>query len=464
LSSANTAAENAAQSAKSASESADKAETAETSAESAMNSAKSYADSAAESESNAKASAESAKAVADSIPTDYSELSEMVDTLTRTKADGIVETVEGKTITANDCSDMPLRGLRIFGKTTQGDNPTPDNPQELVSLGAEGNIEVSIAGYNLFDKSDTSGWGYSENKAVRSKILQLEPNTAYTASTNYAGSDIWFMLSNDSPTAAYSVKKGSPTTITTDDTGVAYIMIRQTYFDKILSAYNIMINEGSAALPYCDYDASKHKQIITLSTPNGLPGIKVDSGGNYTDEDGQQWICDEIDLERGVYVQRCYMLSELKTVSASISESYALVNASTCPTPNTTIGSVLCNITNHYFVSWAPQSYPTNIFLQTSEQRRVVIAFNSEMYPTAESVQEVLDNGVYVIYPLAAPIETALTDEEISTYKSLHTNKLTTTFDSEAYMSVDYTADTKTYIDNKFTELQQALLSTGGDV
>ena len=35
-----------------------------------------------------------------------------------------------------------------------------------------------------------------------------------------------------------------------------------------------------------------------------MPGIPVDSGGNYTDADGQQWVCDEVDFERGVYVQR----------------------------------------------------------------------------------------------------------------------------------------------------------------
>lgn len=46
------------------------------------------------------------------------------------------------------------------------------------------------------------------------------------------------------------------------------------------------------------------QQKLRIETPNGLPGIKVDSGGNYTDSDGQQWICDEIDLERGKYVQR----------------------------------------------------------------------------------------------------------------------------------------------------------------
>ena len=42
----------------------------------------------------------------------------------------------------------------------------------------------------------------------------------------------------------------------------------------------------------------------TLFVPYTLHGIPVTSDGNYTDENGQQWICDEIDLARGVYVQR----------------------------------------------------------------------------------------------------------------------------------------------------------------
>ena len=51
-------------------------------------------------------------------------------------------------------------------------------------------------------------------------------------------------------------------------------------------------------------DGADERQTITLQTPNGLPGIPVTSGGNYTDPSGQQWVCDEVDLERGVRVQR----------------------------------------------------------------------------------------------------------------------------------------------------------------
>ena len=51
-------------------------------------------------------------------------------------------------------------------------------------------------------------------------------------------------------------------------------------------------------------DGADERQTITLQTPNGLPGIPVTSGGNYTDPQGRQWMCDEVDLERGVKVQR----------------------------------------------------------------------------------------------------------------------------------------------------------------
>lgn len=50
-------------------------------------------------------------------------------------------------------------------------------------------------------------------------------------------------------------------------------------------------------------DGNGKTQTLILPTPTGLPGVPVASGGNYTDQNGQQWICDEVDLERGVRVQ-----------------------------------------------------------------------------------------------------------------------------------------------------------------
>ena len=66
-------------------------------------------------------------------------------------------------------------------------------------------------------------------------------------------------------------------------------------------AGNIILNEGTSVLPYEPYHVP---QSLTLQTPNGLPGVPVSKDGNYTDSNGQQWVCDEIDLARGKYVQR----------------------------------------------------------------------------------------------------------------------------------------------------------------
>ena len=49
------------------------------------------------------------------------------------------------------------------------------------------------------------------------------------------------------------------------------------------------------------YEPYREPQTLTLQTPNGLPGVPVSKDGNYTDADGQQWVCDEVDLGRGKY-------------------------------------------------------------------------------------------------------------------------------------------------------------------
>lgn len=93
--------------------------------------------------------------------------------------------------------------------------------------------------------------------------------------------------------------------------------------DKYPIIAKAMINKGDSKKPYEPYTGGKpspsveypqeitscgengtinleiagdnaEPQTLTIITPNGLPGIKVNSGGNYTDENGQQWICDEI--------------------------------------------------------------------------------------------------------------------------------------------------------------------------
>ena len=68
-----------------------------------------------------------------------------------------------------------------------------------------------------------------------------------------------------------------------------------------------------------DYEPYTH-QSLTLATPNGLPGVPVSKDGNYTDQNGQQWVCDEVDLGRGKYVQRMkdFIINQNTNMSTSI--------------------------------------------------------------------------------------------------------------------------------------------------
>ena len=202
-------------------------------------------------------------------------------------------------------------------------------------------------------------------------------------------------------------------------------------------------------------DNADDVQTLTLSTPNGLHGIPVASGGNYTDENGQQWICDEINFERGVYVQRILAetLTNFSRVSYETENMYSyqatLSQKAYGGSKYIALGDKLVYAynrgdTQHFYVN-----NNTNIIDVFLPKSMVVTTFE-----------------LAILVALSEPCETSLSDDEITAYKFLHTNKPTTviTNSDSAHMAVSYTADTKTYIDNKFAELQAAIISTGGNV
>ena len=224
-----------------------------------------------------------------------------------------VPIINGNIITLDDASDLPLRNLKIYGKTTQNGTPTPDNPVELVTAGADGDIMIATCGKNLLGTLEiggisTNGLNEDNTYITRTKYhIGVKPNTAYIIST-YGGNGInRFALFEYDKDQRFIVKKPldyiqndadlKTAGFTTEET-TRYVRlnIETTSFN----ANKTQLEEGAVATTYEPYNG----QLLTLSTPNGLPGIPVSSGGNYTDASGRQWICDEIDLERGVRIQR----------------------------------------------------------------------------------------------------------------------------------------------------------------
>ena len=170
-------------------------------------------------------------------------------------------------------------------------------------------------------------------------------------------------------------------------------------------------------------DGNGKTQTLILPTPTGLPGVPVASGGNYTDQNGQQWICDEVDLERGVKVQR------VKSVDiSSLDKSFWIFRDDIDANVSATRYSNEAVIVD--FRDGAPAMsniLPAGVGNDVNTFRLVatplyLYQFNldSSKFPTVKSWVEYLEaNTVLIIYAPATPIETPLTPAEIAAYKAI---------------------------------------------
>ena len=195
-------------------------------------------------------------------------------------------------------------------------------------------------------------------------------------------------------------------------------------------------------------DGADGQQTITLQTPNGLRGIPVASGGNYTDKNGQQWVCDEIDLTRGVRVQRAgsytpqnVMITMMAANVYRISYADEIIKKA-----SGTVYSLLCtDYDNNHRSQWAGKNNPISWSGEPYRQLRVY-----DERDQAEVLANLNSGNVRIDYALDNPIETPLTDAEIAAYKSLTTYAPTTVLKATdgAGLKLDYQRDVNIVIKN----------------
>ena len=157
----------------------------------------------------------------------------------------------------------------------------------------------------------------------------------------------------------------------------------------------------------------------TLQTPNALPGIPVTSGGNYTDESGQQWVCDEVDFARGVYVQR---ITKIKvTSSLSWQTTGNAVDRYFAWFSGIYTSNVLCT---HFSTALGSETVGGAI---TNHNNLVGFAFAEKGTTTLDDFKQFLDeNDVFIWAALATPVETDISADEVAAYKALTTYAPTT--------------------------------------
>ena len=166
-------------------------------------------------------------------------------------------------------------------------------------------------------------------------------------------------------------------------------------------------------------DGANNSKTLTLQTPNALPGIPVSSGGNYTDENGQQWVCDEVDLARGVRVQRIRKIKvtsslNWQTAGREVDRYFAWFNG-------TYTSNVLCT---HFSTALGSETVGGAI---ANHNNLVGFAFTEKGTTTLDDFKQFLDeNDVFIWAALATPVETDISADEVAAYKALTTYAPTT--------------------------------------
>lgn len=327
----------------------------------------------------------------------------------------LVGSETGNPLSVDDAFPAPLCGLTVYGKSTQDGTPTLDVPVPIVSAGESGSVAVKVTGKNLLHLPDGS-------KTLRGITITAKDGSisisGTATETGYAVLDIppfitpgvlTLSSSIEQPVAALTSQtwaailfQNTATKMSDAATRLVFTVEQGQTYD--LTGVKLQLELGTTATAYSPY----REQLLTLPTPNGLPGIPVTSGGSYTDSTGQQWVCDEVDLTRGVRVQR---------VNA--------VDLSTCKITGATELAVTKRLS--IMLPICGRDYKTEALCN---KLQFVVSFSDDtphFYVDTTNVQVFIpigaknpEEGEYILfYALATPIEKPLTSDELDAYKAI---------------------------------------------
>ena len=341
-------------------------------------------------------------------------------------------------------------------------SPSPSYPQEIESAGQNGEIEVEVLSGNLFDKSaaydltQSGGWSASfdgeELKVVGNNITIGSIRLFNYKKTLPAGT-YTFSISKPLPFEIridnyFLIKKGDTSATVTFDNGVSmshFAVDAEPGATFNEQRFKIMLNAGSTALPYEPY---RPAQTLIIPTPNGLPGVPTIDNGNYTDASGQQWLCDEVDLKRGVYVQNVAFAEFGKGITSLTKNSGVssknIVSAYFFSIPRKrakTRHTIMSNCLR--FVANVSSGNPAYVISNESQTEAMYVSIPAELYENDDQMLNLLAEKKVKILYATYPTERPLSTEELEKYRQLRTYSPTTTVinDAGAGTQLDYQRD-----------------------
>lgn len=305
-----------------------------------------------------------------------------------------------------DSDNGKIQDMMLYGKSSQDGTPSPENPVEIKSVV---NPVIKICGKNLFDSK--------KFPIILNRAIDTNTGNSYESlSGNYCATEKYIPF-------PYSGKKIS------FNASMSLCAYDKDY--KFISAVNKNNGQVPTGTMYVRFDiktGDKDKAQIELSEntttyepykeqsiqlPITLNAIPVSSGGNVT-INGQQYIADYVDVERGKIV-KCV---EKYRISSGLSWIYE-------PLENDRFGTYGLNINinpnfggNTLFTHYQNKPNGVGGFIAPGNIR----LHNFQGFTDVTNFKEWLDkNESYAYFVKNTFEETDLTTEEITAFKELAT-------------------------------------------
>ncbi len=351
-------------------------------------------------------------------------------------------------IVVNDSANGNYIGMKIYGRSTQNGTPTPENPIEIESVGYENLLESSGKTVQKVDivsrnRNLINSYRTSTALGIYNTVLYidapLKPSTTYTLSFNsnisfsiYASEHVFVntLYGRVINVGRNVITLTTKDIISKDDTS-QWLSPYGWYILKlagnITTAFNptdVQWEEGDTATDY----VAPQTSTLTITTENGLNSI-----GD---------VKDEIDLNRGVIIQRTYK----KVFDGT--ESFVVGNTGISGTPtnyishhdenikygisDTVLTNSLCNRLVERTASylWLKGDEGFSLSNPTSQGAQIRMRIDG-VTNVAEAQAKLAEwyaqgNPLTIITERETPLEIPLSEEEMAQYRALLTYNPTT--------------------------------------
>lgn len=216
-----------------------------------------------------------------------------------------------------DSDNGKIQDMMIYAKSSQDGVPTPENPVEIKSVV---NPTVKVCGENLYPGSDLIGLTKTYTTDFipvilhKGKIYFSFDTSSDTSDGRYHINAKYFDINKElmGGNGNESIAGNNISHVSFEFDGTKAGINHETIDLKNVSYVKIMfgiyattatkITYKNIMISATDSDFEPYKPIQTVTLPYTLNAIPVESGGNVT-IDGQQYIADYVDVERGKLIR-----------------------------------------------------------------------------------------------------------------------------------------------------------------